>query len=92
MTRPRRIRLMDVEPPRLLTEAETAHLLGMSASEFSRASADLEAQRGLPRRHPVLHKRDRHAIHRWLDREFGLDSPAEERRRLALARLEDMGA
>lgn len=32
----RRARLQDIEPPRLITEAECAHLLGLSASDFYR--------------------------------------------------------
>ncbi len=86
----RRVRLHEVEPPRLLTEAEVAHLLGMSSAELSRRHEELE-QRGMPRRHPILGKRDRHALHLWLDREFGLQSPAAARREAVLARLEQTG-
>lgn len=86
----KRIRLMDVEPPRLITERETAHLLGLSTSELSRLAPDLET-RGMPRRHPVLQRRDARALHQWLDREFGLQSPAEARRQTVLERLAGLG-
>jgi hypothetical protein len=58
---------------RLITEAETAHLLGMAASTFSREAAKLEADLGMPRRHPMLRKRDRVALHIWLDQVFSVD-------------------
>lgn len=67
----RRIRLQDVDPPRLLTEAEVAYHLGLSAAEFSRRAGELE-RLGLPRRHPILNKRDLKSINAWLDGEFGL--------------------
>jgi hypothetical protein len=61
---------MDVEPPRLINESETAHHLGMSVSEFSRRAAEFEEELGMPRRHPVLKKRDKVAIDQWLNRVF----------------------
>lgn len=67
----KRIRLTDVEPPRLINETETAHYLGMSIYEFSRRSEELETKLGLPKAHPVLGRRDRFAIDQWLDKLFG---------------------
>ena len=61
---------------RLLSEAETAQLLAMSPSEFSRRSKELEAELGLPKRHPVLKRRDRIAIELWLDAIFGVTHKA----------------
>ena len=72
-----RLRLHQFEPPRLITENETAHLLGMAVSTFSRRASELEAI-GLPTRHPVLGRRDRIAIQHWLDRLSGLaQSPVD---------------
>ena len=51
-----------VDPSRLFTEAETAHLLGMTPCSFSRRASQLEDELGMPRRHPVLKRRDRVAI------------------------------
>lgn len=67
----RRIKLHEMEPPRLLTEIETAHLLGLGPSEFSRRVKELE-ERGLPKRDALFGKRDRKAIELWLDGLFGL--------------------
>jgi len=69
MSRRAKVRLEQVS--RLMGEAETAQLLAMSAGEFSRRSATLERQLGMPKRHPVLRKRDRVAIHQWLDGLYG---------------------
>ncbi len=63
---------MDKEPPRLISESETAYYLGMSNSEFSRRAAELEKALGLPPRHPALGKRDRIAIDMWIDELFGV--------------------
>ena len=68
----RKVRLQELEPPRLLTDSEVAHLLGMSASAFSTRQRELELL-GLPRRHPSLGRRDRKAIEQWLDALFGAD-------------------
>jgi hypothetical protein len=70
-----RTQLPDVEPPRLLSESETAHHLGMSPSAFCRRAAGLE-QLGLPKRHPILKRRDRIAIDGWLDGLFGVSRKA----------------
>lgn len=86
----RRARLHDTAPPRLISEAECAHHLGLSAGEFCRRAAELEAM-GLPRRHPVLRKRDLRAIDIWLDCVFGLQSPVEARRAAVLERIGGMG-
>lgn len=56
-----------------MTEAETAHHLAMSVSDFSRKATEWEKDLGMPRRHPVLCKRDRVAIDQWLDGLFGVD-------------------
>jgi hypothetical protein len=61
------------DPSRLITEAETAHLLGMTAWSFSRKAFQLEDELGMPRRHPVLKRRDRVAINKWLDNLFSVD-------------------
>jgi hypothetical protein len=58
---------------RLITEAETAQLLGMSASAFSRRASEFEDELGMPRRHPMLKRRDRVAINNWLDQVFSVD-------------------
>jgi hypothetical protein len=69
---------MDVEPPRLINETETAHHLGMSVSEFSRRSKEFEKKLGMPPRHPVLGKRDRVAIDQWLNGLFAVgDKPTK---------------
>ena len=68
----KRIRLMDVEAPRLISEMETAHHLGMSISEFSRRSPEFERNLGMPKKHAVLAKRDRIAIDQWLNRQFSV--------------------
>jgi hypothetical protein len=47
------------DAPRLITEAETAHLLGMTPWSFSRKASQLEDELGMPRRHPMLKRRDR---------------------------------
>jgi hypothetical protein len=57
---------------RLITEAETARLLGMDPSTFSRKAAKLEAELGMPRRHPMLKKRDRVAMNNWLDEVYSV--------------------
>lgn len=67
----KRLKLHDMEPPRLLTEIETAHLLGLGPSEFCRRAKELE-ERGLPKRDALFGKRDRKAIELWLDQHFGL--------------------
>jgi hypothetical protein len=58
---------------RLITEAETAHLLGMTPCSFSRKPSQLENKLGLPRRHPMLKKRDRVAIHNWLNHLYSVN-------------------
>jgi hypothetical protein len=58
---------------RLITDAETALLLGMDPSTFSRKAPQLEDELGMPRRHPVLKRRDRVALHNWLDHQFLVD-------------------
>ena len=67
---------MDTEPPRLMSEAETAHHLAMSPSEFSRQASTLERDLGMPKRHPVLKRRDRIAVDQWLNRVFGVEAKA----------------
>jgi hypothetical protein len=52
---------------RLITEADTAHLLGMTPCTFSRKASQLEDELGMPRRHPILKRRDRVALNDWLD-------------------------
>ncbi len=86
----RRVRLSDVEPPRLITDAETAHVLGMTPAELCRRQDELE-RIGMPKRHAVLGKRDARALHQWLEREFGLSSPQAAARQTVLARLEALG-
>jgi len=61
------------DPPRLITEAETAHLLGMTPCSFSRKASQLEDELGMPPRHPILKRRDGVAIHGWLDQVFSVD-------------------
>jgi hypothetical protein len=61
------------DPPRLITEAETARLLGMTPCSFSRKAPQLEDELGMPRRHPMLKRRDRVAMHNWLDNLFSVD-------------------
>jgi hypothetical protein len=61
------------DPPRLITESETARLLGMTPCSFSRKASQLEDELGMPRRHPMLKRRDRVAIHNWLDHLFSVD-------------------
>ena len=72
----KRNRLMNIEPPRLMSEAETAHHLGMSASEFSRRAPLFEHELAMPRRHPLLKRRDRVAIDQWLNEVFGVKGKA----------------
>ena len=55
-------RVIEVAPPRLISEAETAHRLRMSPSQFSRKAKMFEEELGMPRRHPVLKRRDSVAI------------------------------
>ena len=64
------------DKPRLLSEAATARLLAMSPSEFCRRAKELERDLGLPKRHPVLKRRDRIAIEVWLDQLFGVHRKA----------------
>ena len=64
---------MTTDASRLITEAETAHLLGMTRWSFSRKASRLEAELGMPRRHPMLKRRDRVAINNWLDQVFSVD-------------------
>ena len=87
--RERRTRLID-QPPRLMSEAETAHHLHMSVSQFCRRMEELERS-GMPRRHPVLRKRDRVAIDRWLDAEFGVDRKPDNLAALVRRRMEGPG-
>ena len=56
---------------RLLSEAETAELLRMSPSTFSRRSRELEVTLGMPPRHPVLKRRYAVALHNWLNTVYG---------------------
>ncbi len=86
----RRVRLQDCAPPLLLTEAETAHLLGLSASELATRVAAYEA-RGMPKRHPVFHRRHREALEQWIAREYGLSSGPEARRQALRDRIGAMG-
>lgn len=60
-------------PSRLMTEAETARLLHMTPCTFSRRASQLEDELGMPRRHPVLKRRDRVAMHNWLDQIYAVD-------------------
>jgi hypothetical protein len=61
---------------RLITEAETAHLLGMTPCSFSRKASQLEDELGMPRRHPILKRRDRVALNDWLDKVFSVGRKA----------------
>jgi len=58
---------------RLITDAEAARLLGMYPTTFSRKAAKLEDELGMPRRHPMLKKRDRVAMNNWLDQVYSVD-------------------
>jgi len=82
---------MDVEPPRLISETETAHHLGMSPSEFSRRAPELEQTLGMPRRHPVLRKRDRVALDQWLNRLFAVKDGSPTVIDLVRRRMESLG-
>jgi hypothetical protein len=62
-----------IDQSRLITEAETARLLGMTPCTFSRKAPQLEDELGMPRRHPVLKKRDRVAMNNWLDQVYSVD-------------------
>jgi hypothetical protein len=61
------------DQPRLISETETALLLGMTPCTFSRKASQLEDELGMPRRHPMLKRRDRVAINNWLDQVFSVD-------------------
>jgi hypothetical protein len=86
----KRARLMDSEPPRLMSEAETAHHLAMSVSEFSRQAGTLERDLGMPKRHPVLKRRDRVAIDHWLNRVFGIGARATKVSELVRQRMGEL--
>ena len=79
------------EPPRLMSEAETAHRLAMSPSEFSRRSRSLEDELGMPRRHPILKRRDRIAIDEWLNAQFGVDQKPASLSALVRSRMRALG-
>ena len=66
----------DAEQSRLLSETATAQFLAMSPSEFCRRSKELEDKLGLPKRHPILKRRDRVALEIWLDQIFGVTRKA----------------
>ncbi len=68
MTKPRR--RFD-EPPRVLTQAETAGYIGKSPSWLSEHLPELEAM-GFPKPVPFLDGYDRAAVDSWLDRLGGL--------------------
>ena len=67
----RRPRLWELEPPRGLTAAETAYLLGVSEGRFAQLLPRLLAA-GFPSRDPITRRYDRRAIERWLDRRSGV--------------------
>jgi hypothetical protein len=81
VTPPATIRLIAPNQSRLITEAETARILRMTPCSFSRKAAQLENELGMPRRHPLLKRRDRVAIHRWLDSLFSVDRKPAKRAR-----------
>jgi hypothetical protein len=64
---------LTADQSRLITEAETARILNMTPYSFSRKARELEDQLNMPRRHPILKRRDRVAIHAWLDNVFDVD-------------------
>lgn len=66
-----RIKFKDLEPPRLMAEEDVAHYLGIAPSFLSTIRDKLETL-GFPRRDPVLQRRDRRLIDRWLDLRGGL--------------------
>lgn len=90
MAKQKRIRLMDVAPPRLIGEQETAHLLGMSTSEFYRRAGELETKHGLPTRDKVFARRDLVAINRWIDRLFGVGKEPSTVSNLVRRRMESL--
>jgi hypothetical protein len=77
--------------PRLITDAETAHLLGMSPWSFSRKAPELEAQLGMPRRHPILKRRDRVALNDWLDKVFSVGRRPTSVSELVRTRMAELG-
>lgn len=66
-----RLKFKEIEPPRMLSEEDAAHYLGIGASTFSTMKRKLE-KLGFPRQDPALNRRDRNAIDRWLDVRAGL--------------------
>ncbi len=75
----RRIRLQEVQRPRLVTQGEMVYYLGMSPNRFADQAAALKAA-GLPQPDPLFGLWDLDAIDRWLNARRsapfrGLDGP-----------------
>lgn len=66
-----RNKFKDIAEPRLLSEEDTAHYLGIGAPRFSAIKTMLE-KNGFPRLDTLLGRRDRRAIDLWLDARAGL--------------------
>ena len=62
--------------PRIWTEEETAHRLGMSVATFRKRLQDLQCA-GLPARDSLLDGYDSAAVELWLDRRAGIMPPPE---------------
>ncbi len=58
-------------PPRGLIESESAGVLGLGMTEYTRLLPRLEAE-GFPKRDPLTGRRDRKAIENWMDVRAGL--------------------
>lgn len=58
-------------PPRGLTESESAGVLGLGMTEYTRLLPRLETE-GFPKRDPLTGRRDFKAIENWMDVRAGL--------------------
>ncbi len=58
-------------PPRGLTDEESAGVIGLGPTEFTRLLPRLEAE-GFPKRDPLTGRRDFKAIWHWMDVRAGL--------------------
>ena len=58
-------------PPRGLIESESAGVIGLGMTEYTRLLPRLEAE-GFPKQDPLTGRRDRKAIENWMDVRAGL--------------------
>ena len=74
-------------PPRGLIEEESAGVIGLGMTEYTRLLPRLEAE-GFPKRDPLTGRRDWRAIESWMDVRAGLAQDGSDNG--LMAKIEDM--